>query len=252
VAYKSIFKRYELKYLLTREQHSALLRAMEPYMKLDEFGHSTIRNIYFDTENFRLIRRSIEKPAYKEKLRIRSYQQANPESPVFIELKKKYDGIVYKRRMTLPEAVTMDCLIHQKPLPKRTQIAEEIEYFLNYYKSLAPAVFLSYEREAFFALDGSDFRVTFDENILFRAEDLSLQSNVYGTPILKEDQVLMEIKTSGGYPLWMVKILSDLKLYKNSFSKYGSAYKMLLAEKKNTNPYLIADLSEDQTEKIAV
>ena len=90
--------------------------------------------------------------------------------------------------------------------------------------------FLSYEREAYYSLDGSDFRVTFDENILYRRNDFSLGSKIYGISLLGEDQTLMEIKTSGGIPLWMSETLTKHHLYKTSFSKYGSAYQRMLTE----------------------
>ena len=224
MAYQATFKRYEIKYLLTRQQKQAVLQAMQPYMKLDEYGRTTIRNIYYDTDNYRLIRRSLEKPAYKEKLRIRSYQTAAPEDPVFVELKKKYNSVVYKRRLTLPETQAMASFKNGLPLPVHSQIADEIEYFRHYYRGLHPTVFLSYEREAFYSLDGSDFRITFDKNILYRECDFSLGSEIYGSPILIEGYTLMEIKTSGGLPLWMSHELSRLRLYHSSFSKYGQAY----------------------------
>ena len=200
-------------------------------MKLDQYGRVTIRNIYFDTDSYRLIRRSLEKPIYKEKLRVRSYRQAGPEDSVFVELKKKYKSVVYKRRLVLPEEKVMECFASGKTLPICSQIGEEIAYFRSYYGTLHPAVFLSYEREAYYALDGSDFRVTFDENILYREENISLRSEIYGTPILREDQTLMEIKTSGGIPLWMSEVLTQNKLFKTSFSKYGTAYQQIMNEK---------------------
>lgn len=229
MAYQFVFERYELKYVLTRAQKEKILEAMAPYMKLDKFGRTTIRNIYYDTPCSRLIRKSIEKPTYKEKLRVRSYKQVGAEDTVFVELKKKHDSIVYKRRMSLPCRTAMGWLEGGQK-PDESQIAKEIQYFLNYYRTLEPAVFLTYEREAFFSLDGSDFRVTFDDNILYRQEDLSLEAEVWGTPILGEDQVLMEIKCSGGIPLWMTEVLSREKIYKASYSKYGTAYKQIHTE----------------------
>lgn len=228
MAFQTVFKRYELKYMLTLEQKAKVLAAMEPYMKLDKYGRTTIRNIYYDTDTYLLIRRSIEKPVYKEKLRIRSYSKANRDSTVFVELKKKYKSVVYKRRISLPEEEAMEWISGERHCHKHTQIANEIDYFLDYYKTLHPAVFLSYEREAFYARDGSDFRVTFDDNILCRQEDLSLESEVYGTPILPEGKVLMEIKCSGGIPLWMTHVLSEEHIYKTSFSKYGTAYRTII------------------------
>ena len=228
MAYQSVFKRYELKYMLTKENKEKVLKAMEPHMALDKYGRTTIRNIYYDTDNYRLIRHSIEKPAYKEKLRIRSYNQASPESQVFVELKKKYQSVVYKRRLSMPEEEAMDWVSGEQHCENDTQIADEIDYFLEYYDSLHPAAFISYEREAYYSLNGDDFRVTFDDNILFRQEDLSLEADVWGTPILEDDMVLMEIKCSGGIPLWMTNVLTEEHIYKTSFSKYGTAYKTII------------------------
>ena len=228
MATQTVFKRYELKYLLTLQQKEEMLRAMAPYMKLDDYGRTTIRNIYFDTDTYLLIRRSIEKQTYKEKLRVRSYDRATSDSKVFVELKKKCKSIVYKRRISLPEAEAVSWMMGEDHCHKHTQIASEIDYFMEHYETLHPAVFLSYEREAFYSVDGSDFRVTFDDNILARQEDMSLEADVYGTSILPEGMVLMEVKCSGGLPLWMTEVLSKEHIYKTSFSKYGTAYKKMI------------------------
>lgn len=228
MAFQTVFKRYELKYMLAKEQKEKVLQAMEPYMELDQYGRTTIRNIYFDTDTYRLVRHSIERPAYKEKLRIRSYGQAAPGSTVFVELKKKYKHVVYKRRIPLLEEEAMEWVLGERRCHKNTQISKEVDYFLRFYEHLHPVVFLSYEREAFYAKDGSDFRVTFDDTILCREEDLSLASNVYGTPLLSEGMALMEIKCSGGIPIWMARTLSKERIYKTSFSKYGTAYQTMI------------------------
>lgn len=228
MAFQTVFERYEFKYMLTLAQKEKLLRAMEPYMKLDRYGRTAIRNIYFDTENYLLIRRSIESPAYKEKLRVRSYERAASDSTVFVELKKKYEYVVYKRRISLPEAEAMEWVGGEHRCRKHTQISEEVDYFLDHYGNLRPSVFLSYEREAFYSGDGSDFRVTFDDTILCRQEDLSLRSEVYGTPLLPEGTVLMEIKCSGGIPMWLAHFLSEEHIYKTSYSKYGTAYRTMI------------------------
>lgn len=228
MAAQMTFKRYELKYLLSPAQKQAVLRGIEPFMELDRYGRTTIRSIYCDTENFRLVRRSVGKPAYKEKLRLRSYQQAQPGQPVFVELKKKYRDVVYKRRLALAEGLVAASFARNLPLPAEGQIAAEIEYFRQYYGPLRPAVFLSYEREAYYALDGGDLRITFDENILFRCRDLSLCAPVFGSPILPGELTLMEIKTPGGLPLSLAHLLAREKIFKTSFSKYGEAYRQIL------------------------
>lgn len=228
---KTVFKRYELKYLITKEQKEKIVKAISPYMQIDKYGRTTIRNIYFDTDNYRLIRRSIEKPTYKEKLRVRSYCRADEKTTVFVELKKKYDNVVYKRRVPIPEQEAMEWLCNRNFTGEQSQISKEIDYFLDFYENLHPAVFLSYEREAYYTKDKSDFRVTFDDNILCREEDLSLESDAWGIPLLDNNKVLMEVKCSGGIPLWMTEILSKEHIYKTSFSKYGTAYSTIIFPK---------------------
>lgn len=219
-----IFKRCEYKYILTQTQKKKVLEAMKPYMELDEYGRDIIRNIYYDTDNYRLIRRSIEKPIYKEKLRLRCYRTISEKDMVYVELKKKYESIVYKRRMQLPYSIAMECIEKKCPIPDDTQISREIDYFCTYYETLKPRVYISYEREAFYAFDGSDFRVTFDENIMYRTEALSLAEEPGGEPVLDTELTLMEIKCSSGFPMWMARCLSENKIMKTSFSKYGTAY----------------------------
>ena len=225
------FKRYEVKYILTRRQRDMLIEAMRGHMELDQFGRHTIRNIYFDTDTFRLVRDSIEKPIYKEKLRVRSYQKAGYDSPVFVELKKKYDGVVYKRRLSLPHRAAMNALENGQPLLADSQIAREIEAFRTFYgPTLKPAMLLTYEREAYYPVDGCDLRLTLDENIRWRTNDIDLGGSALGKMILPADAVLMELKSPGGYPRWIVDFLSDNKIYKTSFSKYGTAYLQMLTE----------------------
>ena len=221
-----VFKRYEIKYLLSRRQQEAILREMAPHMALDRYGRGTIRNIYYDTPDFRLIRRSLEKPVYKEKLRVRSYGRAQQETPVFVELKKKYRGVVYKRRIILPQAQAFSCLAGDEPLPD-SQIGREIAYALDYYRALRPTMFLSYAREAYAPQDGGAFRVTFDEDIRFRTSALTLDSDCRGQTLLPPDMVLMELKTPDAIPLWMVHALSGQGVCRTSFSKYGAAYQAL-------------------------
>ncbi len=240
MAYQSVFERYEMKYIITEKQKKAMLEAMLPYMKQDGYGHTTIRNVYFDTDNYRLVRRSIEKPVYKEKLRIRSYKRVAPQGEVFIELKKKFDDVVYKRREELSQEEILEWLA-KGTFPKKTQIGAEIDYFFKFYQTLKPRVFLSYERDAFYSLDGSDFRVTFDENILAREQELSLSTDIWGEKLLDDDIVLMEIKASDRIPLWMTQALTREKIYKTSFSKYGTAYeKIICGEHKKAADFHIA------------
>lgn len=250
VKYQAVFKRYEIKYRVTEEQRQAVLRAMEPYMSIDDFGLTTIRNLYFDTDDYILARHSIAKPDFKEKLRIRSYARASKDSTVFMELKRKYDGVVYKRRVGLTESEADSWtagrgapLIHRE----HPQLAGEIDYFLGLYGDLKPVVYLSYDREAYRMKDGSDFRVTFDSRIKARDYDISLESDVYGTDLIGEGEYLMEIKCSGGIPLWMTSVLSAEGIYKTSFSKYGTAYRKMIYPALNAGHTYSFERAEERT-----
>lgn len=232
-----IFQRYELKYLLTLRQQQALLAAMQAHMEPDPYSHSSIRNLYLDTPDFRLIRRSLEKPVYKEKLRIRSYGRAEPEEQVFVELKKKYRSVVYKRRLTMAQGAALDCAAGRGAWPD-SQVGGELAYAAAFYPGLAPAVFLSYERDSFRGREDGELRVTFDTAVRYRRRELTLASDPWGTAILPPDQVLMEVKAARALPLWLARALSEARVYRTSFSKYGSAYRsILLHERKGVQKY---------------
>lgn len=221
--HQTVFERYEIKYLLDSRQRDAVLRAMEPYMAPDQYGRSLVRNVYYDTPDYRLIRASLDRPVYKEKLRVRSYDAAGADDPVFVELKKKYREVVYKRRILLPRAGAEAALAGAVPLPD-SQIGREIAYALELYRGLRPAVFLAYERQAYAARDGSGLRITFDEDIRYRCTGLSLGEDSAGKPLLAPGRVLLEVKTGGSMPLWLARALAQQAVYKTSYSKYGAAY----------------------------
>lgn len=227
----NVFKRYEIKYFLTNEQYKNLKKIMKEHMEMDEYGLNTISNIYFDTPDYRLIRKSIEKPCYKEKLRVRSYGKFTKKTKVFVEMKKKYDGVVYKRRLTLPQDEAFDFLLDGKPLEEQCQIAKELSYFMKLYKNLEPALNLSYDREAFFGKVDEDFRMTFDHNIRVKLENIDLKADGEFKKVLDEPLVLLEVKTAMGMPAWLLDFFSANHIYKTSFSKYGAAYKKFLLPK---------------------
>ncbi len=240
---QTIFKRYEVKYILTRDQQKKVLKGMEKYMKEDEHGKSQIQSLYYDTPDSILARRSLDKPMYKEKLRLRSYGIADDDSQVFVEIKKKFDGVVYKRRvrMLLPQArVFLPGSFTGSPVAAgflqrsfrgnlkegstKAQIVSEIDYFIGYYTGIRPAMMLQYERDAFYAKDDHEFRITFDDNIRWRTDDLRLDKGYYGNRLLDRNYVLMEVKVGAAMPDWFVRILTENRIYKTSFSKYGTAY----------------------------
>lgn len=227
MAIQTVFQRYEVKYLLDAHQYHSILETMARHMEPDAFPRCHIRNVYFDTPDHRLIRASLEKPVYKEKLRLRSYGPVSPQDSVFLELKKKYRSVVYKRRIALPLHQVEQVMAEGLPLPVDSQIAREIDYVRHFYPHLAPAMYLSYRREAWREPGGGEFRVTFDHDLMAREDALSLSTPAFGTPLLEEGQYLMEVKAPGAIPLWMVHALTQLGVYKTSFSKYGTAYQRL-------------------------
>ena len=222
------FERRELKYRITDAQRAALEAAFGARMVPDEHGESTICNIYYDTADYRLIRASLEKPAYKEKLRLRSYGVTEPGGEVFLELKKKYRGVVYKRRapMTLAEAERY-LKTGLLTVPK-TQIMREIDYFYRFYQPRAK-LYLAYDRLALHGVQEQALRITFDDNIRSRTDALTLGAGDHGQPLLKAGFCLMEVKTAGAMPLWLARLLSELSAFPISFSKYGCIYRRAVA-----------------------
>lgn len=222
--FKDVFQRIEVKYLLSDRQYTELLKRLENMAAIDSYGRTSILNIYFDTPDFKLIERSLEKPVYKEKLRLRTYGTATDATNAFIEIKKKYKGVVYKRRINMPYKEAMDYLTKDKELKETSQISKEIDYFKQYYKGLRPAMAISYDRIAMAGIEDPDLRITFDENIRWRTENLSLSEGNVGKDILLPGQHLMELKIAGAMSMELARILDELEIRKTSFSKYGRGY----------------------------
>ncbi len=222
--YQANFKRIEIKYLLTPTQELSLMNLIDFRLCKDAFCKSTISNLYFDTEDYQLIRASIEKPLYKEKLRLRSYETPINSSEVFVELKKKVDGVVYKRRLSLPYKKAISYLSGQQVSIGQSQIRKEIDWFMKRY-SLSPKAFISYDRLALKGLNDPSLRITFDRNILFRSNQLDLATGNHGCSVLEPDKTLMEIKMNSPMPLWLSMSLNELEIFPVSYSKYGNCYK---------------------------
>lgn len=223
--YNSIFKRTEKKFPISEIQKNLLLEAIEDKLIPDKYGESTVSNIYFDTEDYRLIRASIEKPTvYKEKLRLRCYGKVTDESNCFVELKKKYKGTVYKRRVNMKYSDAINWLCHGISPKENTQIEKEINSFISFYGSLKPMAAIFYDRSAYFFKDDPTLRITFDSNIRYKKEDTDIRNTEGGKAILSNNSYIMEIKSPAAMPLWLTKELDRLKIYPSPFSKYGTAY----------------------------
>ena len=226
----NVFKRVEKKYLLSEDLYQKLFEKMNNYITVDTYDFSTICNIYFDTDDYLLVNRSIEKPIYKEKVRLRSYGVPKKNSKVFLEIKKKYKGVVGKRRVSAPLKEFYKYFNTGKYPNVDTQIMNEINYCFKFY-NLKPKVFLAYDRYSYKGKDDSNFRITFDKNIRSRTDNLYLEKGDNGMLLLDKNCYIMEVKTLGAYPLWFVQILSELNIYPTSFSKYGNVYKKQIFKK---------------------
>ena len=222
------FQRYEKKYLMTAGQYSALWAELSPRLRPDEYFSSTVCSLYYDTEDYSLIRHSIQKPVYKEKLRLRSYGVPGENSPVFVELKKKFKGIVYKRRVELEKAQAVKWLAGG-PAPDDSQISREIDWVLNRY-ALSPKILICCDREAWVDKENPNLRFTFDKSIRYREDELNLSAGSHGRNLLEDGSVLMEIKMPGSSPLWLAELLSGTRVFPAGFSKYGKCYEQKLME----------------------
>ena len=218
------FKRVEMKYMLSSAKKAAFIEALGDSLIPDDYPESDIMNIYYDTQDYHLVRKSLERPIYKEKLRLRTYGVPGNETQAFLEIKKKFRGIVYKRRITLPYEEAISAMNNGTPLNREGQIVREIEALRAHYGSLSKKTVVSYHRTSFYLKDDPSFRITFDNDIRYRTSSCDLSSGIFGKKLLSDDMSIMEIKVGGAMPLSIAHILSSLDIRKGRFSKYGSAY----------------------------
>ncbi len=220
-----VMKRYEFKYIMSKEQTKRLVEGLKGHMEVDQFGKTSIASLYYDTPDYRLIRKSIEKPPFKEKIRLRSYGLATNTSPVYLELKRKTEKIVYKRRVSSTIPAVESFFKSEGEICADGQIAREISYFRDYYENLVPACLIIYDRVAYFE-PGGDLILTIDYAPRYRVDNLNLTSSMDGNLLLDEGYTILEVKVQEAFPLWLSHLLDNEKIYKASFSKYGTAYKI--------------------------
>lgn len=240
---QEIFKRFELKYLLTRAEYAALRSAILPRMAYDKYGDPegkyNIVSLYYESSDKRIYYETMNKLRFRQKLRLRVYDQADLSSNAFIEVKQKFKNVVNKRRSIIPLGEAYDILSHPyneqsiaNAQASNPQILREALHFKGLYH-LQPAVVVSYDRQAFSGTADSekDLRVTFDYNIMCRSDNLGLENGPKGYPIIDYDTVILEVKVSNSVPFWLARILSELEFVKQGFSKYCTSID-LLEEKK--------------------
>lgn len=228
---KEVFSRKEEKYIISKSIYEEIIKECGEKVIADDYSKDNsfyqICNIYYDTQDNNLIRTSLQKPQYKEKIRLRSYGTPNQNSKVFLEIKKKYKGCVNKRRTTfnLKEAYRFanTGTISEIKDYMNNQIINELSYAIKIYK-IIPKVYLAYKRQAFFGDNNPEFRLTFDKDIIARRSDISLENGIFGERVITEDKMIMEVKYNERMPLWFIEILRHNNLQKTSFSKYGTEY----------------------------
>lgn len=235
MAFGVTFKRYEKKYLLNPDQYSVLKSEIDKHFIPDKYGETKICNLYLDTNDYVLIRRSIDKPVFKEKCRLRTYGIAKDDSTAFLEIKRKFNSIVYKRRIHKDYLNLFGFVNGGVNCLDDSQISKEIKYLFDFYGSVKPRFYISYDRSAFFYKETSDIRITFDKNLVWRDYDLDLRLGSYGESLLPDGYILMEIKVPNTAPLWLANLLSELKIYPRSFSKVGTAYKTMIGKRINAS-----------------
>lgn len=219
------FNRVEKKYILNEEQYNRVLSRIQEYFHRDEKGCTRIFNIYFDNDSYELINTSIQKPVFKEKLRLRSYCEANDDTKVFLEIKKKYKKIVYKRRIhSTYKQIKAFLQTGELCDNKNIDTAREIEYVIRHY-NLKPRIHISYQRQAYFCNTDEGLRITFDHDIKSRYNNLTLSQSEEDEDLLNSDVYIMEIKTQNAIPLFLCRILTQEKIYPSSFSKVGNIHK---------------------------
>ena len=220
---ENIFERYEKKYGMSKAQYESFMNKIRDKIIPDAFPVSEVCSLYLDTDNCVIIRNSIDAVNYKEKLRLRSYGSAKDDGLVFMEIKKKLDGIVYKRRIPVTYQQAMNYFEHHE-LPNQTQIMKEIDYAMNLYGNVKPKVLIIYDRLAYVDKEDPDIRITFDTNIRYRIDDLDMRKETKGDQLLDEDHILMEVKSPGYVPLWLAGAMDELEIRRAKFSKYGTIY----------------------------
>ena len=223
MGFTKTFRRVEVKYLLTESQTQKFLKRIEPYVEKDLYFHTTINNVYYDTPSNDLIIKSINKPMFKEKLRIRSYGTPNLNNQIFVEIKHKYKGVVGKRRVSMSLKEFYD-FVSTRSYDESNQIMKEIAYLFQHYK-LVPKCFIAYDRNSYRGILDSSLRITIDTNLRSRRYDLKMELGDYGTSFFDTPHSIVEVKVLGAVPLWLSRIFTELQVYPRGFSKYGNIYK---------------------------
>lgn len=223
------FRRKESKYIVDKAVFAQLETELKTYMVADEYANSTITNIYFDNEQFEMIQDAIDKKYGREKVRMRVYDaQPSKNSQAFLEIKKKENKIGFKYRLTSTPLAVMEYV--EKGLADQTmadeKVMSELATLKKRYGSIKPKMYIYYDRVSFKGKEDQKVRVTVDQNLLYRADHIDVERGRFGKALLDPDKVILEIKVAEEQPTWLVDLLEKYQIQKQSFSKYGNAYRL--------------------------
>lgn len=233
-----IFRRKEQKYLITVNQYEALLVSLAPYMRSDKNGKGgryTVTSLYFDSPNHQIYYETKNKLKYRQKLRLRVYDETDENGTAFFEVKQKHKKVVNKRRLLMPIREANRYLAKDLEAPlenyetSNEQVMKEIHYFRQFY-NLQPEMIVSYDRHAMHGIDDAELRLTFDFNLRSRKEDLFVEHGSYGDYFINPNLVVLEVKVNDSVPLWLARILQSLECEQRSASKFCTSIEALKSE----------------------
>ncbi|PPA70267.1 polyphosphate polymerase domain-containing protein [Jeotgalibacillus proteolyticus] len=242
---QEIFKRYEIKYLIPFKQYLSLREKLLPYMTFDTYGNPegkyNIVSLYYDSDDYSIYYETRNKLRFRQKLRLRIYDQADLNSTAFFEIKQKFKNVVNKRRTSIPlnEAYALSDLDYDDIdfaafNASNPQILKEAMHFKQLYQ-LKPEVVVSYDRQAFSGIYEKDLRVTFDYNLMCRNHDLSIENGPQGLNFVDPGMVVLEVKVSETVPFWLARLLSEFDCSKQSVSKFCTSIDLMLEEEQRKN-----------------
>lgn len=228
------FKRKESKYIVDKKVFALLELDLKKYMVADDYAQSTITNIYFDNDRFEMIQDAIAKKYGREKVRMRVYD-TNPSenSQAFLEIKQKENKIGFKYRLTSTPLAVMNYV--EKGLVDQTITDEKVTSKLlalrERYGTIKPKMYISYDRVSFKGKEDKKVRVTVDQHLLYRADYVDMKKGKFGNHLLDPNKLIMEVKVPEEQPIWLVELLEKYQIEKQSFSKYGNAYRLTQASR---------------------
>lgn len=233
-----VFTRREQKYLITKQQYQALIKKLNYRMRPDLNGidgRYTVTSLYFDNEDRDIYYETKNRLRFRQKLRLRVYDDTDINGTAFFEVKQKHNKVVNKRRMILPLQEAYRYLSYSPGESREgyetsnTQVLREIDHFRWLYQ-LEPEMIVSYDRHALHEIDNPDLRITFDFNMRTRNDNFAVEDGPYGDNFVDTDLVILEVKVDDSVPLWLTRILQEVQCDQRGASKFCTSLEFLNGE----------------------